>query len=90
MANYDQPISYRNFDEFPPGLFKTRWMEIVKGYGTKHVKKKYIELAVIRNKFACEGAQEYPTNSENWRRVIICKVRKKQWGIVDESGVEVL
>ena len=32
VATEDEPIPYRNDEEFPTGLFKTTWMELVSGY----------------------------------------------------------
>ena len=56
----------------------------------QNIFKSYIALASISDGFTCKDAQEDPTNPENWSREIIPKVKKKQWGIMDEYSTEVL
>lgn len=67
-----------------------RWLNLLRGL-TKPIDVDLLASAKIRS---CFPVVDNPTNdctaSANWRRVIIRKIAKKEWEILDEHGESVL
>ena len=67
-------------------LYTTWWFELVEGRPMP-VQKTEIAQARVHDEFAVESCG---VEDERWSRIILRKIRKDKWEILDETGTEVL
>ena len=79
-------VDERNNNNNNVVLHTTWWFELVEGRRNP-VRKTEIAQARVHDEFAVESCG---VEDERWSRIILRKIRKDKWEILDETGTEVL